>query len=85
MPVRFIVDQLTSMKNQLIYHSMLGEYKEYVTLRKEFAKKYITYPEEAKYITPANVRLSIFSKMGLNTLKTCFKELFRKKHLKKLK
>ena len=41
MPTRIIVDQLTSMRNQLVYHMMMGEYKEYVALRKDFAKKYV--------------------------------------------
>ena len=79
MPSKLIVDQLTSMRNQLIYHSIMGEYKEYVALRKNFAKKYITFPEDARYIAHQNIPISIFSKFGINVIKTWFKDLFRKK------
>ena len=79
MPSKFIVDQLTSMRNQLIYHSIMGEYKEYVALRKNFAKKYITFPEDARYIAPQNIHVNIFSKFAINIIKTWFKDLFREK------
>lgn len=79
MPTRIIVDQLTSMRNQLVYHMMMGEYKEYVALRKDFAKKYVKFPEEAKYIAPTHTQVSIFSKFGMNIIKLWFKELFREK------
>lgn len=79
MPSKFIVDQLISMRNQLFYYSIMGEYKEYVALRKNFAKKIITFPEDARYITTQNPHVSLFSKFAVNIIKTWFKELFREK------
>lgn len=77
--MRMIVDELTSIRNKMIYHSMLGEYKDYVATRKKFAKYCIQFPQEASYMPRFEGRLSIFSKFGRNIIKTWFKELFRKK------
>ena len=79
MPIKPIVNQLESMRNQLVYHTIMGEYKEYVALRKDFAKKCITFPEETEYIPRLKTNFSIFSKFGINFIKTWFKELFRTK------
>jgi len=79
MPNKMIVEHLTSMRNQLIYHNIRGEYKEYVQLRKKFAKQFITFPNDVQYITNQRTNLSLFSREGINVLKTWFRELFRKK------
>ena len=79
MPIRPIIDSLTSMRDRLISHSMLGEYKEYVALRKEFAEQCVKFPEEVRYIQPRRGNISIFSKYGRNIIKTWFKEFFRTK------
>lgn len=79
MPNKMIVENLTSMCNQLIYHNIRGEYKEYVQLRKKFAKQFIAFPNEAQYIPNRRINLSLFSREGMNILKIWFRELFRKK------
>ena len=77
--MKIMVDTLTDMRNRMLYHCILGEYKEYVNVRKIFAQKFVQNPEEARHISRATQKLSIFSKSGRNVLKTWFKELFRKK------
>ena len=77
--MRIIVDTLTNLRNKMLYHDMLGEYKEYVNARKEYAKYFVQFPEEARRMPHTTGRFSIFSKFGLNVLKTCLRDLFRKK------
>ena len=77
--MRIIVDHLTELRNKMLYHSMLGEYREYVETRKEFAKKFVQFPEDARRIPRTTGQFSFFSKFGRNILITMFKELFRKK------
>ena len=79
MPVGNIVTELTSMRNKMICHSMLGEYKDYVAARKNFAKYCVQYPQETLQMPRIEGRFSIFSKYGRNIMKTCIKELFRRK------
>ena len=77
--MRIIVDNLTSLRNKMLYHSMLGEYKEYVATRKEFAKTFVQFPEEARRISRVHGQFSIFSRSGMNVIITMIRDLFRKK------
>ena len=79
MPINMVVDQLTSMRNKMIYHQIRGEYKRYVTARKDFAKHYMQNPEAGLKMPKFQGHFGIFSKYGLNIMKTMFFDLFRKK------
>ena len=79
MPIGNIVNELTSMRNKMIYHSMFGEYKDYVAARKNFAKYCVQYPQETLQMPRFKGQFSIFSKYGRNIIKTCIKEIFRTK------
>ena len=65
--MRMIVDELTSIRNKMIYHSMLGEYKDYVATRKKFAKYCIQFPSASSVVKSVNLSQTVSGEAGLNT------------------
>ena len=75
-PVR---QQLTSLVNEKIYSSILGDYQGFKKASVEYAKLAVDNFDEVVKMDKPSAKISLFSKPGFNILKVWFLNLFRKK------
>ena len=68
---------IKNLRKNMTVSILCGDYKSYKTTQKKYAEFVSKNYETAKNIKSQNVKVPMFSKMGLNILKIWFLEKFR--------
>ena len=72
-------EKLTQLRNRIVYSVVEGSFKKYKTAAKECAKYTLENYELAKKTKSPELKVPVFSNVGLNMMNIWFLNLFRKK------
>lgn len=70
---------LTQLRNSVVYSAIEGNFKKYKTAAKECAEYTLDNYELAKKTKAPQIKVPLFSRIGLNMMKIWFLNLFRNK------
>lgn len=73
-----VQQKIWNLRELIKLHAVMGDYKEFVAARKEYAKAYMSSPKEALSLPKTSqISVKLFSEEGWNMLKIMLRDLFR--------